>query len=612
LLLELLPKIHDVGDISAEPRWRALPERGTVTWGEIWRANEQVIIRTLDQAALRYDRLCQIVDRIGTWSPEQRSRFVQQIHEFEQTCSVAEQRTALWREIRGFVGRSRTYRFLEESELHGFDQLLGVLKPTDILECYSWLFDDDLPDLTHPEPHFSEGMAEINARQEEAEVARQEAAGHILKDLGVDGLLSLAERVKRPHLVGWAAAGAVGTGPAELAIMERALAATDPNIQRAGLAFAWRRRELNGPAWPQEFLGSDSFKNWTSEMQADFCRALPEGRSTWHIVANLGLAVEERYWKEIAIYIVRIDRDADAEFALEKLLEAGRVFEALDQAGSAPERLSTRLLVRILEVAIGVLAKGHVVHGGMIDHDVERILQRLRASGDLSTGELGKLELQYLPVLHPLHMPVTLHKSLQNDPAFFADVVAHAFKPEDEVPSPPAPADASEGEEIAHNRARLAWDLLSKWSAVPGLQENGTIDTGRLDEWFRKARSLNAANNRTRVGDTQIGRVLAYAPAAADGIWPDESVRNLIERTESRDLESGLRAGRINQRGVWMKSLSDGGRSEREVAKRYRNDAKVLAARWQRTATLLNSLADVYEGLGRHDDIEAETLDLLS
>ena len=92
---------------------------------------------------------------------------------------------------------------------------------------------------------------------------------------------------------------------------------------------------------------------------------------------------------------------------------------------------------------------------------------------------------------------------------------------------------------------------------------------------------------------------------------PDESVRNLIEKTESRDLESGVRAGRINQRGVWTKSLADGGRSERELAKRYRSDAKALAARWQRTATLLNSLADIYEGFGRRDDITAEALDLL-
>jgi len=104
---------------------------------------------------------------------------------------------------------------------------------------------------------------------------------------------------------------------------------------------------------------------------------------------------------------------------------------------------------------------------------------------------------------------------------------------------------------------------------------------------------------------------LAYAPPGSDGIWPDESVRDLIDSTESRDLESGLRSGRINQRGVWTKLPTDGGRPERDLAKSYRADARILTLRWPRTATVLNSLADIYEGFGKHDDIRAEALDLL-
>ena len=611
VLLELLPKVNDVGHMSAEPRWRALPERETITWSEIGRANEEIINRTLDQAALRSDRLCQIVDRIGTWSPELRSRFAQRICDFARSCDVTSERTALWSEIRGFVGRNRTYRFLEESELGPFDQLLESLKPSDILEHCSWLFDDDLPDLTNPKTLSSEGKVEIEERMAEVSLARREAASLILENQGVDGLLSLAARAKLSYLVGQTGAEVVKTDPTELAVMERALSAIDPKIRQAGLAFAWRRNEINGPDWSEDFLRSDSFKRWPFEMQADFCRTLPEGRSTWRIVENLGREVEERFWKETSIFLIRFGRNEDAEFAMAKLLDAGRVFDALDQAGSAPERLSTRLLVKVLEAALIVLAKTDSIHGGMIDYDVERILQRLRASGDLSAGDLGKLELQYLPLLHPLHMPVTLHKTLQSDPAFFADVVAHAFKPEDEGSGQPPGAKGSEGEEIVRNRARLAWDLLSKWSAVPGRQEDGTMDANRLDEWFREARSLNAANKRARVGDIQIGRVMAYAPVGSDGIWPDESIRNLIDATESRDLESGLRSGRINQRGVWTKSPADGGRPERELAKRYRADAKALAARWHRTATVLNLLADVYESFGRHGDITAEALDLL-
>ena len=63
LLMELLPKIHDVGASNPEPQWRALPEKETRTYGEIWRANEQVVTRTMAQAGLRLDRLSQLIER---------------------------------------------------------------------------------------------------------------------------------------------------------------------------------------------------------------------------------------------------------------------------------------------------------------------------------------------------------------------------------------------------------------------------------------------------------------------------------------------------------------------------------------------------------------------
>ena len=338
---------------------------------------------------------------------------------------------------------------------------------------------------------------------------------------------------------------------------------------------------------------------------------MPEGRATWRVVEQLGREVEERFWKETAVFLIRIQQDEDAEFAIEKLLEAGRAFDALDQAGSAPTRVSTGMLVRVLEAAIGALSKVKVLHRGMIDYDVERILQRLRASGEVSDGDLGRLELQYLPLFTtPSYARHPAQDSAERS-GVFADVVTHAFRAEDETPSEAPAGETSQADEITRNRARLAWDLLSKWSAVPGRREDGTIDATRLKEWFHQARALNSANRRTKVGDIQIGRMLAYASRGSDGIWPHESVRDLIDSTESRDLESGLQAGRIHQRGLWTKLPTDGGRPERDLAKSYRADARILALRWPRTATALNSLADIYEGLGKQDDIRAEALDLL-
>jgi hypothetical protein len=104
--------------------------------------------------------------------------------------------------------------------------------------------------------------------------------------------------------------------------------------------------------------------------------------------------------------------------------------------------------------------------------------------------------------------------------------------------------------------------------------------------------------------------VLAHAPPDSDGVWPHTGVRDVIEETESRHLESGLHAGRINQRGVSCKNPLEGGRQERELEKQYRNWAKAVTAKWPRTARLLNSLAETYESFGRMEDVSAERIDL--
>jgi hypothetical protein len=442
---------------------------------------------------------------------------------------------------------------------------------------------------------------------EEVSLARQAAVVEILREAGVDGIVALAGRVQLSFEVGIAIAKTMPCGAAEDEFLDRTLANTDLQINQTGVCFVWQRYQLKGSGWSDRTLDSELFKGWPSAKQAAFCLGLPDGQSTWRIVAGLGAAVESKYWEQVRIFLVRLAGNEDCEFAAGKLMEAGRALEALDQAGSHPEKLSTGLLVQILDAAIQELAKLNKLHVGTLDHDIQRILIRLRASGELSQNELARLEWQYLPLLRPFHRPVTLYKALQTDPELFADLVTHAFRADEGTETLPV-VEPDQSDETARNRARLAWDLLSRWDSVPGTGQDGKLDANELKDWFARARAVCAAKGRSRIGDIQIGRMLAHAAPDADGIWPPGPVRDLIEDAESRNLESGLHSGRINQRGVFTKSPSDGGRPERELAKRYRNGAKAVNAQWQRTARLLIALAETYESFGRNDDISAERM----
>jgi hypothetical protein len=608
LLLDLLPRGHAVSGSTAGPRWRVKPDIEPVTYGEARCAHEEHVNLAIRFAEIDGKRLSQLVSKIASWSPEERQRFLRCVEKFSKVSLDVAARTALWKSVLEFVSRHRSFRnagwALPEPELTPFDGILDSLKPSDIGESNCWLFDNHLPDL----PDSKGGSFED--RQKEVGEARQKAVGMIMQQQGLDGLLALARRVKLPWEIGISLAE-IGTNPqTERELLERTLATENSNERKFGRGFVVRSYSAKGTAWSEQFLRSDVFKSWCPSRQADFCLCLPEEPSTWRLVSTFGSKVEAKYWAQTFVFLSRLDNETDAEFAIAKLLGCGRALYAFDQAALNPEKLSLATLIEILKNALSELAKAgdKLSVGAEFAWGLERIFEKLRKSGEIPDAVLGKLEWQYLPLLRFEAQPVTLHRLLQNDPEFFATLVAHAFKSELEESDTLTPSDVSEEEKRI--KARLAWDVLESWHTPPGSMTDGTIDPGKLNSWVRDARSLCSAQNRTASGDDRIGKVLSHAPPDSDGIWPPSYVRELIEEIESRYLDSGLHSGKFNQRGSWARSPLEGGRQEREIAKTYRNWAKAVTAKWPRTARLLNSLAETYEGFSNWHDISAERLDL--
>ncbi len=64
--------------------------------------------------------------------------------------------------------------------------------------------------------------------------------------------------------------------------------------------------------------------------------------------------------------------------------------------------------------------------------------------------------------------------------------------------------------------------------------------------------------------------------------------------------------GTFNNRGVTSRSLTEGGAQEREIATRYREDARRFRDDWPRTSGLLNRIAEQYERDARGEDIDAD------
>jgi hypothetical protein len=232
-------------------------------------------------------------------------------------------------------------------------------------------------------------------------------------------------------------------------------------------------------------------------------------------------------------------------------------------------------------------------------------LDILTANARVDQPTLARLEWLYLPVVPRWERePRILHGELAANPAFFAEVVSWVFRPEDEGDdaAAPEPAPASEQE---RNRARVAYDLLSGWTGVPGMEPGGAFDPAVFREWVLMARRECANRQRAGIGDDRVGEVISHTPSGPDGLWPVEGVRDVIEELASTTIEEAIEVGLLNQRGVITRSPTGGGTLERDLARQYRDNATAVAA-WPRTSSLLRRIADRYEFEARRWDLDSE------
>jgi hypothetical protein len=221
----------------------------------------------------------------------------------------------------------------------------------------------------------------------------------------------------------------------------------------------------------------------------------------------------------------------------------------------------------------------------------------------LGEARLASLEWAYLPALgYEPNIPA-LHSAMVDDPSFFVDVVKTVYRPRTRDNNDQKDNHSKQRESQGAN----AYRLLSSWSRVPGLSEDGSsVDASALNAWTQDVVRLLEQADRTEVGLIHVGRMLASSPPDPDGIWPGEAARELLEELQSEKIEEGLRMEILNRRGVTTRSPGDGGMQELELAAKYATDARNVADRSPRSAAILGTVAAIYESEARREDEHAE------
>ena len=603
LLIKLAPRAHDTSDFSPHPDWRDFTsdEREMITRPAIDDAVRAIGQRLLENAGADIGRWKTLLGLWANFEKAWRDEAVGRLSVAARQLNDPAEVGALRDNLRDLLAKHRGFAdsawAMPEADLAPLETVFESLQPQGVEDRLRWLF--------RPTQHFMRPNVPWEELQAEESKRQSDAAAELLETLCPQGLFGFAKTITKHFALGIAIARAEVDDSLKDRVLKLGL---QSQVETDGVVAVGLLRGLaDGRAsWLESVWTRACAEAWGDDALFRIAGALPVTPETWSKVATVSAKLDEAYWTALSVHLIRAGDLTDA--IADKLIGVGRSRELVGWLGhNLKDGPSGALLLRALHAAAQESEPTSANDSTMFSYYLGLILDHLEKDPTVSEDHLVNLEWVYFQALRYSQRPArTLHRALARNPQFFVDLIKLIFLPAADSGVVEAPPNDTEK---AQNLAHQAYDVLHDWAHVPGADDQGLIDAAALEDWVKQARKLLTQAGRGDIGDQRIGEILAASIRQPDEPWPPVAVREVIEVSRSRHLETGLEVGIYNRRGATIRSPNDGGELERGLAQRYRRDADALRFDWPRTAATLDRIAESYEMDAQREDQRAEQRD---
>jgi hypothetical protein len=331
----------------------------------------------------------------------------------------------------------------------------------------------------------------------------------------------------------------------------------------------------------------------------------PFRHSTWSLVDELDASSQRLFWTSVTPQWMTENDDINE--AVERLLAAERPRAAFSCVHFALNKLRPLVLFRLMTaiVAGGVEPPEHYK---LEPYYIVTAFTVLDKSGELSAEQMAGLEYAYIDVLsakwgvdEPRGIPY-LEQYLNSHPELFVEAIAWLYKRNDGGEDPESVRVVDH--DLVRQRADRAYALLNAMVRIPGRDKMDEVQPDRLLLWVNTVRQSCAALGRQKPADYALGKLFSHAPRGVDGVWPCESVRDVLEQLQSHDISGAITTGLFNSRGVHARG--DGGDQERILANGYHAWAAALEFSHPFVASsILRHMGSLYTDQANGQDAEA-------
>jgi hypothetical protein len=594
LLIELLPNTHSTASMINTPKYNTWDEKLSKEILEIDFYNysyeiNRLILENVNSDMRKWKDVFENIDKFND------IKFFTAIENFcklNKFLVSEDDKFELSIILRDKIHQHRKYRdanwVMPIDWIDKLEDAFRFIEPDKLILKYKYLFDEYSPHTLTPNANDDD----FEKEDKRCENLKREAVSIILKEEGFKSLKELIKILQYPNFI-------------SRILIELEIENHNDEI------FSWIKSDKKQFSYfaqeyivllyfKQKILIDDNFlKDYHSQEKAKVLLALPFESAIFEILKKQDKKTQKYYWQNNNVYF-RIEDNSIGyvEWIINQLSMYKRPMRAIDffsnilymqKKGSVID-IDLELLYKIL-IQVATEDNGENLNHHHLSKTIKYYLKN-------SADSDNKKSLEWIFIHFDDIKPLNLEKEIIENSKFFVELISYIYKPRNSERE-----EENLTQEQLINRAKQAQKVIKKIQRIPGENDNNDIDVEFLKSWILEAKNIFKKVDRVSIGNDQIGQLLSKSPKGSDGIWPHESVREVLEESLGDTLETAFLVGKQNQRGMTIRSYDEGGAQEYQLARLYAEDAEKTKFIFPRTSYLLNKLAQWYEADGKREDI---------
>ena len=296
-------------------------------------------------------------------------------------------------------------------------------------------------------------------------------------------------------------------------------------------------------------------------------------------VDNASVEIKRAFWKDFRWF-----SSNNMDWAVAECQQYGTVNSYLEllYLFHKNRRLTPEQLLEKMQ-GIDMLERGNV--NSLTDYYLKELLRPLQEQYIIDQEKCAKIahiEIAFFYLLDWDDMKC-FQKEIKYDPVMYAEMVSIIFRHEGDDP------EERKAEEF-QNYAKVIRELFYRAKFCP-CEENGVVSYGKIKAWVDKLIRILDSNHQKEMSGYVLGRLLAYAPKAANGHYPCEAVCQIIEEYGDESLLSEYSCELFNKRDMFSPTA---GKAEKDIAEAYRENAEFLSIKYPKTANVFFKMSQIY------------------